>query len=250
MNDVVLLKNRYDDNEHYETAFMMNVIRMPLQTSALQTQIGCEWRLLPGAVQTRQSVYNRAGSGEDTAMVVQAQTRMTAADYYALPEYAQHTLIELIDGEVVIKVAPIPLHQQIVGNTHVVLWMIAKQQGGMVFLAPVEVYLDEYNIYEPDVVYLAPNSRCVVEEKRLMGAPDLVVEVLSPGTAKHDRETKFNAYQRHGVREYWIVDPANRYLEQWILQDGAFVKGGTLIPGETFTSPVLGSSVEVSVIFS
>jgi Uma2 family endonuclease len=80
--------------------------------------------------------------------------------------------------------------------------------------------MDEHNVYEPGVVYLVPHSRCIEEEKRLTGAPDLVVEVLSPGTAKHDHEKKFNAYQAHGMGEYWVADPANAYLEVWQLRDG------------------------------
>jgi Uma2 family endonuclease len=180
-------------------------------------------------------------------MAVQAGMRITAEEYYQLPEYQEHDLIQLIDGEVIIGVAPIPRHQTIVGEILVLLTLYARQHGGSAYPAPVEVYLDEYNIFEPDVLYLAPESRCVVEEKRLVGPPDLVAEVLSPSTAKHDREQKFRAYQTHGVGEYWIVDPANLYIEVWTLEAGAFVKLGTFAGSDTFDSPVLnGQAVAVS----
>lgn len=183
-------------------------------------------------------------------MAVQTPARITAAEYYQLPEYAQHDLIQLIDGEVVIGVAPIPKHQDVVGDSFLLLKLFSKQHGGKAYVAPIEVYLDALNIYEPDLVYLAPNSRCVIEEKRLVGAPELVVEVLSAGTAKQDREKKFRAYQRHGVREYWIADPANIFFEVWVLRDDAFEKLGLFEPGDTFTSTVLGGeSISVSALF-
>jgi Uma2 family endonuclease len=178
------------------------------------------------------------------------QTRITAAEYYQLPQYTEHSLIQLIDGEVVIGMPPIPLHQRIVVKLIALLLNYETRYGGQIYTAPIEVYLDEHNIFEPDVLYLTPETTCVVEEKRLVGAPDLVMEVLSPSTAKHDRERKFRAYEQHGVREYWIVDPSNAYLEVWALQGEKFAKTGTFVAGDTFTSAVLGEQpVTVSAIF-
>jgi Uma2 family endonuclease len=178
------------------------------------------------------------------------QPRITAADYYQLPEYSEHTLIQLIDGEVVIGVAPIPLHQMVVMSIAGLLWLYSKQYGGKTFTAPIEVYLDEHNIFEPDILYLAPETRCVIDPKRLVGPPDLVIEVLSPSTAKHDREQKFRAYEKHKVYEYWIVDPSNAYLEVWTLQGESFAKLGTFVTGDSFTSAVLKAQpVTVSTIF-
>lgn len=184
-------------------------------------------------------------------MAVQPITRMGAADYYGLPEYAAHDFIQLIDGEVVIGVPPIPKHQSAVGESFFIVMTCAKARGGKAYSAPIEVYLDEFNIYEPDVLYLAPDTRCIIEEKRLVGPPDLVIEVLSPNTAKHDRQTKFHAYEKHGVREYWIIDPINAYLEVWVLADGLFDKLGTFVAGDTFASPVLNNyPVDVGSIFA
>lgn len=178
------------------------------------------------------------------------RTRTTAAEFYNLPEYEEHDLIQLIDGEVIITVPPVPRHQDIVLSTAFVFKLHAKVHGGKAYVAPVQLYLDEYNIYEPDVLYLSPDSRCVVEEKRLVGPPDLVVEVLSPGTAKHDRQKKYLSYERHGVREYWIMDPIHIYLEVWVLRNDAFVKLGTYGPGDAFESTVLsGTTIEVSQLF-
>ncbi|MBN8620566.1 MAG: Uma2 family endonuclease [Anaerolineae bacterium] len=184
-------------------------------------------------------------------MAVQPIIRISAFDYYQLPEYAAHDLIQLIEGEVVIAVPPIPKHQSAVAETLFLLMTCSRTLGGKAYSAPIEVYLDEFNIYQPDVLYIAPQSRCIVEEKRLVGPPDLVVEVLSPSTAKLDREKKFRAYQKHGVREYWIIDPVNAYLEVWVLQNEIFTKLGTFTPDDTFESPVLNQyQVTLSAIFA
>lgn len=114
---------------------------------------------------------------------------------------------------------------------------------------PSKCYLDENNIYEPDVLCVVPDSQCEIGEKRLVGAPDLVVEVLSPGTAKHDRQQKYEAYQRHGVREYWIVDPAYDVVEGWVLAEGAFRHQGVYADSDQFSSTILGETVSIPQIF-
>jgi len=184
-------------------------------------------------------------------MVEQTPTRIRAEAYFQLPEYAQHDLIQLIDGEVVIGMLPIPRHQAIVREILVLFALRARQTGGTAYSSPIEVYLDEHNVFEPDVLYLTPDSACQIGEKRLTGAPNLIVEVLSPSTTKYDREKKYHAYQRHGVDEYWIVDPANEAIEVYTLDaDGAFVRQGVFIPGDSFDSRTLGESVAVKTIFA
>lgn len=180
------------------------------------------------------------------AEVVRSRTRADA--YYQLPDYQDKTVIQLIDGEVVIGVAPYVKHQMIVREIMFLFMTIAKQKQGEAFDSPTEVYLDEYNVYEPDVLYLTPDSNCAVTEKNLQGAPDLVVEVLSPSTAKHDRGAKFQAYQQHGVDEYWIVDPVHETLEVWQLAEGRFTLLGAFSSGDTFTSRPLGEDVAVSAL--
>ena len=88
-------------------------------------------------------------------------------------------------------------------------------------------------------------------EKRLTGAPDLVVEVLSPGTAKYDRQQKYEAYQQHGVGEYWIVDPLHEVVEVWTLGEaGLFQQQGAFAGDDTFQSTILGESISVKAIFN
>jgi len=161
----------------------------------------------------------------------------TAEAFFALPDSAP--FMELINGEVIMGGGAIPEHQKIVGNLYVLLRQIKPH--GEVFIAPLSVYLDPENVPEPDVIWVAEGGRCVVADKRLEGPPDLLVEVLSPSTAKYDKDEKFRLYERHGVREYWIADPANRYIEVWVLIDGVYQRQGIYEAGDTFTSPALDS---------
>lgn len=183
-------------------------------------------------------------------MVQPTRTRINAENYFTLEEYEQNDLIQLIDGEVVIPMPPIPKHQRIVREILIFISLLARKIGGEAFDSPIEVYLDEDNVFEPDVLYLKPDSQCTVGEKRLTGAPELVVEVLSPSTAKYDRQQKYQAYEKHGVHEYWIVDPVHQTIEVWVLnQAGKFERQGAFADDNTFKSTTLNSDVDVKVIF-
>lgn len=181
-------------------------------------------------------------------MAQQAKIRITADEYYQLSEYQKREFIQLIDGEVVIPVAPRLKHQAIARELIILIGLIARETGGTAFDAPTEIYLDEANIYEPDILYLKPDTLCHLEDKRIVGAPELVVEVLSPSTAKYDKHQKYLAYEKHGVHEYWIVDPVHDLVEVWQLSNGAFQRIGAFAVGETFDSNPLGRTIAVSDI--
>jgi Uma2 family endonuclease len=185
------------------------------------------------------------------AMVQTTRTGINATDYYQLPEYQQHDLIQLINGEVIISMPPILKHQTIVKKILALLIQVEAAQGGLSFVAPTEVHLDDENIFEPDVLYIAPANLAITQqdEKRIIGAPDLIVEVLSPSTAKYDRQEKYNAYEQRGVREYWIVDPLHETIEVWTLSDERFQRQGAFADDDTFASAVLGERISVEAIF-
>jgi Uma2 family endonuclease len=185
-------------------------------------------------------------------MIESTPTRIKASEYYQLPAYEQHELIQLINGEVIIGMPPTLKHQTIVGEILFLLMTIARKVGGKAFTSPVEVYLDENNVYEPDVVFVAPENLSITQqdEKRIIGAPNLVVEVLSPSTARFDRQEKYHAYERHGVDEYWIVDPVHETIEVWRMGEGKqFVRQGAYGKDGLFESVTLGTTVTVEGIF-
>jgi Uma2 family endonuclease len=174
-------------------------------------------------------------------MVAQIKTRMTAAEFFELPESNQ--FIELLDGELIMSPSPLTRHQRMSGWFFALLLDLIPN--GELFYAPMDVYFDDDNVPQPDIMWVAESSKCVITEKRLVGPPDLIVEVLSPGTAANDRKKKFELYQKYGVREYWIADPVHLLLDVWQLVDGAFVWLGAFGTTDTFISPVLGKSVSL-----
>ena len=93
---------------------------------------------------------------------------------------------------------------------------------GEVYVAPFDVILDPRTTVEPDLVFVAGERLDIIAERGVEGAPDLLVEVLSPGTARRDRVRKLNAYSRHGVRHYWLIDPEAKTVEAFELVDGAY----------------------------
>jgi Uma2 family endonuclease len=173
------------------------------------------------------------------------QIRVTAKEFFALPE--ERHPIQLIAGELIEMAPPKPTHQRIVARFYKLIDRLIPN--GEVFFAPIAVYLDDDNVPEPDVVWVAEDSRCTIQNTRLDGPPDLVVEVLSPSTARYDKTVKFSLYERHGVREYWIVDPTTQAVEVWCLQNEIFVYQGVFLAKDTFDSASLGKKVELKTIF-
>ncbi|MBI1281642.1 MAG: Uma2 family endonuclease [Anaerolineaceae bacterium] len=181
-------------------------------------------------------------------MAEQIKTRMTAAEFQQLPE--TNLPLQLLNGEVIEMNASALPHQDVVGNTFVLFKLKIKEFGGKAYVAPVDVYFDELNMPQPDVIWLAPDSRCqMVGTERLSGAPDLIAEVLSPSTAHIDRKEKFHLYEKHGVREYWLIDPRDELIEVWQHQGEGFVRLELFGVGETFMSALIGH-VEVAALFA
>ncbi|MCD4684544.1 MAG: Uma2 family endonuclease [Anaerolineae bacterium] len=177
-----------------------------------------------------------------------ATTRMTATEFLALPESIH--LTQLLRGEMSVTPAPTAKHQRLVLEIAIVIKNL--KLAGVAYIAPMDVRLDDTSVVQPDVMWVAAgNTQCVlVDDKYWQGAPDLVVEVLSPATARQDRGVKFDLYQQHGTREYWIIDPAAEYVEVWRHDGEQFARGGVFGPDDTFTSDVLGgNAVNVSALF-
>lgn len=173
-------------------------------------------------------------------------SRVSAAEFDIFTAQEERRF-ELIDGEIIEMAPPIVPHQVIVLNAAFAVKPLIPD--GQLFISPIEVYLDENNIPQPDLVWVSANSICKVERKRLIGAPDLVIEVLSPSTAKRDKTAKFRLYEQHGTREYWMVDPENDLIEVWKRGESSFVRQGVYGVGDTFESAALGKTVDVSAIF-
>ncbi len=131
------------------------------------------------------------------------------ADYAALPDEPR---CELIHGRFYLSPSPVRLHQFLVLRLGRLLDDVAEAVGGEALVAPMDVHLADHTVAQPDVLYVSPERQEIVQNW-IEGAPDLVVEVLSPSTARMDRLLKLNRYAAAGVSEYWLVDPAVRTIE-------------------------------------
>lgn len=178
-------------------------------------------------------------------MVEQTKTRMTAAEFSQLSE--TNRLMELIDGELIVTPSPMSSHQRLVQRIFGLIQ--THMPDGEAMLAPMDVYLDELNAVQPDVFWLAPDSRCVERSGYFYGAPELVVEVVSPATSTRDRRDKFDLYQRHGAREYWLADPAAQHIEVWQRQGEHFVRLGIFTEGGAFHSSALAKDLTLTGVF-
>jgi Uma2 family endonuclease len=162
--------------------------------------------------------------------------RMTAKEYLNLPDDGNQ--YELVNGVLVMVPAPTFEHQDCVTSLAARLRAFADQnQSGKVIVAPIDVILDDEEICQPDIIFIASGSATVVRHGRVMGAPSLAVEVTSPGTAARDYGPRKGLFARYGVREYWIVDPDRHAFEFYALEEGQFV---AIRPrGAIYTSRVL-----------
>ena len=173
--------------------------------------------------------------------------KKTIADYEALPEGSPYQLVE---GELIMSPAPGVEHQQTSINISHRLYSFLKQRGiGRVLYAPLDVYIDEENAYQPDIVVILKGSKARITRKGVYGPPDVVVEILSPSTAYYDLTQKKDVYERSGVREYWIVDPLRRTFEVYLNTEEGFkliskAKGKGVVRSE-----VLSLELELEEVF-
>ncbi len=126
---------------------------------------------------------------------------------------------ELLNGYFYLSPAPTVAHQVVADALCRILHEIALVTGGLALSSPIDVALGENTVCQPDVVYLSKERRAFVGEARIEGAPDLLVEVLSPRTSRRDRIEKLRIYSGAGVCESWLVDPDGRTFEFLDLRD-------------------------------
>jgi len=175
-------------------------------------------------------------------MATKAQIKFTYEDYKSLPE-SETKRYELVGGELVMVPSPDPEHQDILGNLFRVLSVhIRRHRLGKVYLAPLDVVLgegEEAEVVQPDLLYISPQRQDIIAQKEIRGAPDMVVEVLSPSTAQRDRTLKKKLYAKYGIQEYWLVDPEAQTVEVLTLGQRGYERAGLYTKNETLESPLL-----------
>lgn len=134
--------------------------------------------------------------------------------------------VELLKGKILEMSAPSPIHQEISGNLQGALFVFLKNSRCKLYTAPFDVRFPQkgesqvYTVVQPDLCVVCDFEK--IDSKGCVGAPDLVVEILSPGNSKKEMKSKFALYQEEGVREYWVVDPERELVFVYVAENKKF----------------------------
>lgn len=181
--------------------------------------------------------------------------RYTYADYVTWDEQFR---CEVINGEIIsMSPSPTPKHQRIQRELMINFSNGLKEKTCEVLSSPIDVCLfaekeesndNIINWVQPDLLVICDKNK--ISDKNIVGAPDLVIEILSPATARNDRVVKFNSYQKAGVREYGIVDPIHESVEVYVLDHGLFKQNGVYFKGDQIlVVPLENFSIELNDVF-
>ena len=178
----------------------------------------------------------------------------TYADYY---KWKFDERVELIKGKI-FKMSPAPnrAHQEITGEIYHQLKGVLEKSPCRVYIAPFDVRLPRKSKDDKDIITVLQPDVCVVcnpailDDRGCVGAPDLVIETLSPGNSRKEVQNKYDVYEEAGVKEYWIVDPLRQTLQINKLQDGHYVPLRTMTAGAIVTTSILpGFSLDLEKLF-
>ncbi len=171
-----------------------------------------------------------------TSIIIEKK-KYTYEDYLKTPEDKRY---ELIEGELIMAPSPIPKHQRISGKIEYELRkFVTDNKLGEVFDAPCDVYLDEENVVQPDILFISKERLDIIGEKNIQGAPDLAIEIISESSAYRDMVQKKKLYAIFGVKEYWIVVPEEESIEIYILKDNTYQFYKKYTKDETLQSPYM-----------
>ena len=167
-----------------------------------------------------------------------AHPRVSYADLERWPEDGRR--YELYDGEVYVVASPLPLHQIVSARLYLALEEYTRAHGGIVLYAPLDIVLTEYDVVQPDLLLFTKDRQHLLHPERVTRVPpDLAIEILTPSTASNDRGRKRHLLARHGVREYWLVDPKRPSIEIYSLRRLELVLVVTAAGDDIVQSPLL-----------
>jgi Uma2 family endonuclease len=178
---------------------------------------------------------------DDVMRPADSRLKLTYDDFLLFPDDGKRH--ELIDGEHYVTPSPNIRHQAILGRLHLAIgtWL-DSHPGGRVFVAPLDVLLSRFDVVEPDLLYVS-NERApeLLAGQYVNGAPDLVVEISSPGTRQRDETIKRRLYERSDVIEYWVVDPDIEVIRVYRRADKGFARPLEMSAeaGDVLTTPLL-----------
>ncbi len=184
-------------------------------------------------------------------MVATAPKKITVKEFFEM-ELEDGYYYELINGMILKKQAPSPNHQNISGEINDIIRNFVKLNDlGKVFYAPIDVFFDNYNHTQPDILFIKKAKSSIITPHGIEGTPDLIIEIISPSSIKTDRKDKFNLYLSFAVSEYWIVDPNNQSIEVYVFENGKyelqFFETGS---GKIQSKTLEGLIFEIAEVFS
>lgn len=173
----------------------------------------------------------------------------TYEDYLALPDDRQQ--YQILEGELIMTPAPFVSHQRISRRLFLQLdQFVERNKLGEVFYSPFDIVLNNTNVLQPDILFLSNEHKKLLTEKNLRGAPDLVIEIISPSTAYYDLFDKKEIYEKFGVKEYWLVDPKKEWIEIYSLENGGYQLHQRAQKTDTVQSKLLnGFIIELKELF-
>ncbi len=175
---------------------------------------------------------------------------LTYEDYVALPDDGKR--YEILDGQLEVTPSPLLRHQTVQLVLATILHRHVAERGlGRIFPAPTDVILAKTTVLVPDLMFVSSARVAILTERAVEGAPDLVVEILSPSTERRDRTAKAALYARFGVPNYWLLDPAERIFEAYALE-GEGYRLSLRAAGEQVvrTAPFPELAIELAALWS
>jgi Uma2 family endonuclease len=167
-------------------------------------------------------------------MAPQTSTKLTYEDYLVLPDDGRRH--EIIDGEHYVNPSPNTQHQRVLRRLAFAMSdHIEEHRLGELFFAPFDVVLTDFDVVEPDIIFLSNARAHILTDKNIQGVPDLLVEVLS-SNRRYDKRVKYDAYERAALGEYWIVDPDDEVVEVYRHDGRRFAR---IEVTDTLSSPLL-----------
>ena len=181
-------------------------------------------------------------------VIAKPRVKFTYEDYLHTPEDQYY---ELLDGELIVVPALGELHQSVSALLGWKLIQFASENRlGRVYHAPFDVVLSDLDVVQPDLIFISNARAHIITDANIQGAPDLVIEILSPSTAARDKTFKRTLYAMHGVQEYWMVDAIAKTATVLLLGERGFEVVNTYREGEILTSPTLrGFTLNLNEIF-
>ena len=195
---------------------------------------------------------------EDKNIAAEPDLEYNAYTYADYINFSFDYMVELIRGRIY-KMTPAPSsrHQIVAGNLHYLMRANFTEKNCQIFIAPLDVILPVYNqkkdspntVVQPDLCIICDHEK--IQEAGCFGAPDLIIEIISPHTSKKDLTKKYEVYEEVGVREYWIVFPKEEIIETYVLINAKFSRGETFVqPDQIYSTIFPDLSFPVQDIFT